>query len=72
MSVLYGYLRGDRPGYVTRASTHTITATLQTWTDRLTLTLSADGGYRLSQEAGPVGKAPSRDLLTGNLRDVAP
>jgi hypothetical protein len=71
MAALYGYLRSDRPGAVTRASHRRITAEVQTWTDRLALSLSADGSFDLYREAGPSGSGPRVCIASGNVSDLA-
>ena len=60
MANLYGYLASDRPGTVTRASARRIMAQLQTWEDRLTLTLERNGEFELWRE-------PARRISKGVL-----
>ena len=71
MANLYGYLASDRPGSVTRASSRRIMAQLQTWTDRLSLSLAADGGFTLYREAGPNGSGPRVLIASGSVSDLA-
>jgi hypothetical protein len=66
VSALYGYLRGSR-GTATRAGSERITAELQTWDDRLSLTLDRDGSYTLSREPGPNGCGPRVLIACGQL-----
>jgi len=51
MSKLYGYLTGDR-GTSTRASARTIESIVQTEDARITVTLTADGGYSIRIKRG--------------------
>lgn len=71
MANLYGYLSSDRPGAVTRASSRRISAALQTWQDRLTLSLAADGSFDLYREAGPNGSGPRVCIVSGSVSDLA-
>lgn len=66
MAALYGYLSGDR-GTVTKASTRTIRAQVQTWEDRLTLDLSRDGFFELWREPGPRGCGPRVLIASGSV-----
>ena len=67
MAALYGYLRSDRPGVVTRASSRRITAELQTWEDRLSLALTVKGDFELWRDAGPSGCGPRVLIASGNV-----
>jgi hypothetical protein len=70
MSALYGYLSSDRPGNVTRASSRRIVAEVQTWTDKLALTLDRDGSFDLYREAGPSGRGPRVLIASGNVSNL--
>ncbi len=67
MANLYGVLSSDRPGAVTRTSSRRITASVQTWEDRLTLDLSRDGFFELWREPGPHGCEPRVLIASGSV-----
>ncbi len=68
MSALYGYLQGSR-GQATCQGHKTITASVQTWTHRITVNLDADGTYSVILGPGPQGNVKTRTLSAGNVND---
>ncbi len=68
MAPLYGRLRGNR-GEVTRTGFEEITATLETWTGQVSVTLRKDGSYVV--EVGEKHGA-GRTVFGGNVDEGEP
>lgn len=66
MAALYGRLQGER-GQVTRTAHHNITATLETWEGKITVTLQCDGSFTVEvgdKYAGGFGMLP---VVSGSI-----